>query len=105
MEYKNYIATVEFDDQALIFHGEVINTNDVITFQGQTAAELHQAFIDSVEDYLAFCRARGEEPERPFSGRFVLRIDPALHRRLFVKAKQSKKSLNALIAETLEKQG
>jgi predicted HicB family RNase H-like nuclease len=104
MEYKNYIATVEFDDDALIFHGEVINTSDVITFQGATAEELRQAFIDSVEDYLAFCAARGEEPERPFSGRFVLRIDPALHRRLYVKARQSKKSLNALIAETLEKQ-
>ncbi|MBI3160714.1 MAG: type II toxin-antitoxin system HicB family antitoxin [Chloroflexi bacterium] len=104
MEYKNYIATVEFDDDAMIFHGEVINTSDVITFQGAAAEELRQAFVDSVEDYLAFCAARGEEPERPFSGRFVLRIDPALHRRLYVKARQSKKSLNALIAETLEKQ-
>lgn len=104
MEHKGYIATVEFDDEALIFHGEVINTSDVITFQGTNATELRQAFVDSIEDYLAFCLERGEEPERPFSGRFVVRIAPELHRRLYVKAKQSKKSLNALIAETLERQ-
>lgn len=104
MEYKKFIATVDFDDEGLLFHGEVINTNDVITFQGKNADELHQAFIDSVEDYLAFCQERGEEPERPFSGRFLLRITPDLHRKLYVKARKSRKSLNAFITETLEKQ-
>lgn len=101
MEYKNYIATVEFDDEAGIFHGEVINTSDVITFQGTTPDELRQALADSVEDYLAFCKERGEEPERPFSGKFVLRIDPELHRRLTIRARQEHKSLNAHIVEIL----
>ena len=55
MEYKGYIGKVEFDDEAEIFHGEVINTRDVITFQGTTVAEIKQAFHDSVEDYLDFC--------------------------------------------------
>jgi predicted HicB family RNase H-like nuclease len=54
MEYKGYIARVEFDDEANIFHGEVINLRDVITFQGTAVDELRQAFQDSVEDYLAF---------------------------------------------------
>ncbi len=65
MKYKGYLAHVKFDDEANIFHGEVINTRDVITFQGQTVAELKKAFEDSVEDYLAFCSERGEEPDRP----------------------------------------
>lgn len=66
MKYKNYIGQVVFDDEAGIFHGEVINTRDVITFQGATADEIQKAFVDSVEDYLAFCEERGELPEKPF---------------------------------------
>jgi predicted HicB family RNase H-like nuclease len=102
MQYKGYIGRVEFDDEAGIFHGEVTNTRDVITFQGETVAELRQAFHDSVEDYLAFCRERGEAPEKPFSGQFVTRIPPELHRQLDVAAALSGKSLNAWVTEQLQ---
>lgn len=68
MKYKNYVATVEFDDEANVFHGEVANTRDVITFEGETVKALRQAFQDSVDDYLEFCQERGEKPEKPFSG-------------------------------------
>lgn len=61
MEYKGYFARVEFDDEANIFHGEVINFRDVITFEGQSVDELRKAFIDSVEDYLEFCAQPGFE--------------------------------------------
>ena len=72
MKYKGYLARAEFDDEADIFHGQVINIRDVVTFQGKSVAELRQAFEDSVQDYFAFCAERGEEPERPFSGRLIL---------------------------------
>jgi predicted HicB family RNase H-like nuclease len=45
--------------------------------------ELKTSFEDSIDDYLEFCEERGEEPDKPFSGKFVLRIDPVLHRRLY----------------------
>jgi predicted HicB family RNase H-like nuclease len=76
MTYKGYQAHVELDEQAGLFHGEVINTRDVITFQGSSVEELKQAFEDSVDDYLEFCKSRGEEPEKPFSGRFLVRVTP-----------------------------
>ncbi len=101
MKYKNYEATVKFDEDTEIFYGEVINTRDVITFQGTSVEELKKAFEDSVEDYLEFCRTRGEEPDKPFSGNFVLRISPELHHELYKKAKLSGKSLNSLIEESL----
>lgn len=63
MEYIGYFAKVSFDEEANIFHGEVINLRDVITFEGETVNELKQSFQDSVDDYLEFCAARGEEPE------------------------------------------
>lgn len=65
MQYHGYLARVEYDDEAKIIHGEVINTRVVITLQGKSADELKKAFEDSIEDYLTFCRERGEEPEKP----------------------------------------
>jgi predicted HicB family RNase H-like nuclease len=102
MEYKDYVGRVEYDDEAGVFHGEVVNTRDVITFQGATVAELKKAFRDSIEDYLAFCAERGEEPEKPFSGQFVTRISPDLHRRINRAATLAGKSLNAWVTEQLE---
>lgn len=102
MEYKGYIGKVEFDDEAGMLHGEVINTRDVITFQGASVIEVKQAFRESVDDYLEFCKARGETPDKPFSGRFVTRIPPDLHRRVNVAALRSGKSLNAWVTEQLQ---
>gem|GEM_PF-1279710 len=62
MAYKGYRAKIEFDDEAGIFHGEVINVRDVITFQGTSVAELRKSLRDSVEDHFAFCRERNEVP-------------------------------------------
>ena len=102
MEYKGYLGKVEFDDQAGIFHGEIINIRDVITFQGQSVAELTKAFRDSIEDYLQFCEERGESPDKPFSGQFVTRIPPELHRQINIAATLSGKSLNAWVGEQLQ---
>jgi predicted HicB family RNase H-like nuclease len=102
MEHKGYVGRVEYDDEAGIFHGEVVNTRDVITFQGATVAKLKRAFHESIEDYLAFCLERGEAPEKPFSGQFVTRVSPDLHRRINLAATLSGKSLNAWVTEQLE---
>jgi predicted HicB family RNase H-like nuclease len=103
MRYGEYEASVEFDEEAEIFHGEVINLRDVVTFQGRSVSELKKAFAASVEDYLAFCRERGEEPEKPFSGRFVVRTDPSLHRAMFSAARRAGMSLNRWVAGALER--
>jgi predicted HicB family RNase H-like nuclease len=102
MEYKGYVGKVEFDDEAGIFHGEVLDTRDVITFQGKSVAELKTAFQESIDDYLAFCKQRGEEPNKPFSGQFVTRIPPELHRQVNMAASMSGKSLNAWVVEKLQ---
>lgn len=99
--YKGYIGKVDYDENAGIFHGEVINTRDVITFQGDSVNELKKALKSSVEEYLEFCRERGEEPDRPFSGKFIVRIPPEVHREAFLKAKRLGKSLNKWVAEAI----
>jgi predicted HicB family RNase H-like nuclease len=104
MEYKGYIGKVEFDDEANIFHGEVINLRDVITFQGTSVQEIRQAFQASIEDYLAFCAERQEEPEKPFSGTFTVRVRPELHRDISIQARLANKSLNSWVNELFEQQ-
>lgn len=102
MEYKGYLAHVTFDDEFNIFHGEVTNIRDVITFQGQSVEELRQAFQDSVDDYWEFCNERGEEPERPFSGKLTLRFSPEQYRKLILAAEKGGKTVDLWAAEVLE---
>ncbi len=101
LNYKGYRGRVAFDDEAGLFHGEVLDLKDVITFQGKSVEELEHAFRDSIDDYLAFCQERGEEPDKPFSGRLMLRLPPALHREVYVQARREGKSLNQWIADKL----
>lgn len=101
MEYKGYIASIEFDDEANLLHGQVLNIRDVITFQGQSVDKLRKEFAESVEDYLEFCAERGEEPEKPISGRFIVRVPPALHREIALAASRANQSINAWVGEAL----
>jgi predicted HicB family RNase H-like nuclease len=101
LNYKGYIGQVEFDDETDIFHGEVINTRAVITFQGTTVSEIKAAFRDSIEDYLEFCAELGEEPEQPNSGELVLKLPPQLYRDMTRIAQLEKKSLETWICEYL----
>jgi len=103
LDYKGYLGDAKFDSDAGIFHGDVINTRDAITFQGKSVDELIEAFHGSVDYYLEFCAKRGEEPDKPFSGQFMTRIPPELHREVNVAAKIAGKSLNAWVTEQLER--
>ncbi len=102
LKHKGYTGDARFDADAGLFHGEVLDTRDVITFQGTTVDELRHAFRQSVDDYLDFCRERGEEPDRPFSGRLMLRLPPELHRYIHIEARREGKSLNRWITDRLE---
>lgn len=102
MQYKGFTGVVEYDDDARIFHGEVINTRAVITFQGKSVDEIEREFRKSIDIYLNWCAARGKEPEKPFSGNFVVRVSPEIHRKIAVAAAIADKSMNTWVKETLE---
>ena len=101
MEYKGYVGTVEYDARAKIFHGDIINTRDVITFQGTTVTEIERAFKDSINDYIAWCKEEGVEPEKPYSGKFNVRLPPELHRQIAVLAKKMRVSLNGFVEKAI----
>ncbi len=99
--YKGYTGEVLIDGDADILAGEVLDIRDVITFEGETVAEVKQAFRDSVDDYLDFCHELGRKANKPFSGKLAFRTTPERHRKIFMVAKNQGKSLNAWIDETL----
>ena len=103
MQNKGYLARVVFDEAANIFHGEVINIRDVVTFQGKSVEELKKAFSESIEDYFEFCTARNEEPEPPFSGRFTVRLSPEQHRKVIDAAEKSGKDVDSWVADILSR--
>jgi predicted HicB family RNase H-like nuclease len=103
MEYRGYTGRVTaVDEGAGIFHGEVTGIHDVVTFEGKSPEELIQAFHASVDDYLAFCEERSEAPEKPYSGKFLVRIPPALHQQAAQAAKRAGESLNAWVASAIK---
>lgn len=101
LKYKGYVGHVIYDDEGKIFHGELLGMRAVVTFQGTSVEEIESAFHDSVDDYLEWCEERNETPEKPFSGRFNLRIDPQLHAQLTLAAQAHGISLNNYIQTAL----
>ncbi len=103
LKYKGYTGVVQFDDQAMIFHGEVIGLRDVITFRGTTPEEIKKEFESSIDGYINWCRELGQQPEKPFSGNIHLRLKPDLHAKLANGAKLHGMSLNNFINKTLQR--
>ena len=101
MRYKGYEAIVDFDEADRVLHGRTLGTRDVISFEADSAHEIERAFHEAVDDYLEQCAETGREPDRSFSGRLILRMEPALHRDVYLEAAREGTSLNAWIVESL----
>ncbi len=101
MNYKGYIAKVEYDDENRVFTGSVINTKTVITFYGSSVDEIEKEFKASVDDYIEWCMEDGVEPEKPYSGKFNVRFTPELHQQAAVGAKMLGISLNSFVEKSV----
>jgi predicted HicB family RNase H-like nuclease len=97
MTYKGYIGIARVDDEAGVIRGKVVNVKDTITFQGESVEAARAAFRESVDDYLEFCKDLGETPEKPFSGKILIRLRPEVHRKLNMVAQIEGLSVNRLV--------
>ncbi len=104
LEYKGYLGAIRFDAEESVLRGRIVNIDDIVTFQGETVAEVVAEFKESVDDYLEQCARLGQEPDRPFSGRVTLRMKPETHRVFQTYARASGKSLNGQIAKVLDRE-
>ena len=102
MTYKGYTARVEYDERDNIFAGRILGIRSIVSFHGQTVAELRAEFELAVKDYLADCKQQGINPEKPASGKLLLRVPPEIHGRALVAAQAAGKSLNQRATEVLQ---
>lgn len=101
MEYKGYSARINFEADDDLFVGRLAGINDIISFHASTVEELKAAFHESVDDYLVTCAQIGKSPERPYSGKVMFRLDPAVHAKAALAAELQGKSLNQWAQEVL----
>lgn len=106
MEYKGYLATVQYDDSVGLLHGGVTNAAPypIVTFEASSVEELKREFRISIDDYLVWCEEDGVEPQWPFSGKLYLRLGTDLHRRVAFSAARKGVSINSWIKDTLERE-
>ena len=103
MNYKNYSARIEYSDEDTCFIGHIAGIRDVVGFHGESVTELRAAFEEAVDDYLATCEKLKRSPQRPYSGKMMLRIDPNIHAKVAMLAEAQGKSLNAWAQEALRR--
>ena len=103
MTHKGFAARVEYSEEDGCFIGHVAGIRDVIGFHGESVTELRAAFEEAEDDYLETCKKLGQEPNHPYSGQFRLRLPPDLHARAAMAAETRGKSLNAWVADVIER--
>lgn len=101
MEHLGYTARIEFDDVDRIFVGHLVGIKDIVGFHGKTVDELEAAFRESVESYIAINKERGRSPQKPYSGRLMLRVPPEVHAAVATTAGARGKSINQWASEVL----
>jgi predicted HicB family RNase H-like nuclease len=101
MTYQGYTARIEFDERDNIFVGRILGLRSIISFHGETVKQLRSAFRSAVDDYLSDCKEQGVSPEKPASGKLLLRVPPEIHSKALIKAQASGKSLNQWATEAI----
>lgn len=104
ISYKGYTAIVEFDGEDGILVGRVLGIRDIIDCEGESVSELEKDFHAGIESYLKACKQTGKKPERPRSGKLLLRMPPEVHASLARVAETTGQSANQLIVDAVRMQ-
>ncbi len=103
MNHSGYTARIEFDERDNIFVGRILGLRSIISFHGKTVSELRREFVAAIKDYLQDCSEQGVDPEKPASGKLLLRVPPEVHSRALIAAQAKGKSLNQWATEALQR--
>ncbi|NMM29453.1 MAG: type II toxin-antitoxin system HicB family antitoxin [Glaciimonas sp.] len=94
LTYRGYIARIEFDPDDNILVGRVLDIDDIISFHGESVATFTAAFHEAIDDYVVACGKLEQSPEKPASGRLMLRVSPIVHAAALKAAAHTGQSLN-----------
>ena len=103
MKYKDYRATISYDEEDNIFVGEVFGVSDSLNFHGQSIQELETSFHNCIDNYLEYCKQIGKEPKKEYTGSFNVRVAPAIHQQASEYAVKNGISLNQVVSLAIEK--
>lgn len=103
MMHRGYAAKIEYSDEDGCFVGHIAGISDVIGFHAESVKELKAAFEEAVDDYIATCEKIGRAPQKPYSGKLMLRLPPEVHARAAMMAEAHGMSLNQWAADVLSK--
>ena len=102
LKYKGYIGSVAYSEPDKVFFGTLEGIDDLITYEGESVAELTAAFHEAVDDYLIFCKEHNVKPEKSYTGTFNIRISPTTHREIANRATEEGISINAFVKKALD---
>ena len=102
MTYKDYLGSVAYSEKDNVFFGKIEGINGLVNFEGESVQELVEAFHEAVDDYLAYCKDEGIEPDKSYTGVLNVRLKPSVHRQIALLAKQAGMTINSYIKEALE---
>ncbi|RLA07787.1 MAG: toxin-antitoxin system HicB family antitoxin, partial [Gammaproteobacteria bacterium] len=74
---------------------------DIISFHGTSVDSLKKAFAESVDDYITSCKSFGCLPNKPASGRFIVRTNPKIHSQLIQNAQMAGLSTNKYVEKII----
>lgn len=103
MRYKGYCAHIEYSDEDGCFVGHIAGIRHIVGFHGDSVQEMRTAFEEAVEDYLDHCKTSGISPQKPYSGKIMLRIAPELHEKAAIAAETRGISLNQFATDALSR--
>ena len=106
MTYKGYIGSIEISEEDNCLFGKVLDLpNDtLLSYEGETVAELRKDFETTINDYIIYCTENGIEPHRSYSGALNVRLTPDIHSQVAALAKRAGISINAFIRKAVENQ-
>lgn len=102
LHYKGYTAKVTFSDTDGCLIGKVMGIDDSVTFEGESVREMRKAFRIALDDYISYCEKIGKNPDRPYSGKLMVRLTPERHRAVAFAAEASGQSINDVIATAID---
>ncbi|MDF1883980.1 type II toxin-antitoxin system HicB family antitoxin [Sulfurimonas sp. SAG-AH-194-C21] len=102
VEYNGYIGSIEYSSEDKCFFGKLEMIDDLVTFEADNAKELESNFQNAVDEYIKTCEELQREPQKTYKGVFNVRVEPALHRQIYIEAKKAGMSLNAFVQQVLK---
>lgn len=101
MQYKGYLARIDYDESVGVFAGNVLGMAEKISFHGASVDELRDDFEFAIDHYLSMCREAGIKAQRQASGRVLLRLSPDTHAAALIAAQAAGQSLNDWLTDAV----